>query len=233
MGILNTIGSDIGSGGHDLAWALSSTFKARVLADGGTLEAESFITDQIRVLKSLGFYDKASLILTPNGYKEGKIYSLLPNSGAGDMSFTRAGTAYRKGPSLVETVPYNLLLRSEEFDNAAWTKTRSTVTANATTAPNNTVTADALLETAINDDHFTSQSCTKAAVSATFRFAICVKPNGRDWVRTQMGTASNGFAKWFNVANGTIGSTLTFGVGWTITNASISQLANGFYLCEI
>ena len=47
---------------------------------------------------------------------------------------------------LVEGARTNLLLRSEEFDNAYWGKTRSSVTANATTSPAGTLTADKLIE---------------------------------------------------------------------------------------
>lgn len=42
----------------------------------------------------------------------------------------------------------NLLLRSQEFDNAAWSKTNVTVTANLVTAPDGTVTMDKLAATA-------------------------------------------------------------------------------------
>jgi len=46
---------------------------------------------------------------------------------------------------LVEESRTNLLLRSEEFDNASWVKLNSTITANAITAPNGTLTADKLI----------------------------------------------------------------------------------------
>lgn len=36
---------------------------------------------------------QASLVLTPNAYKANKLYSIIPSSGSGDMSFTRATTA--------------------------------------------------------------------------------------------------------------------------------------------
>jgi len=39
---------------------------------------------------------------------------------------------------------YNLLTYTQQFDNAAWTKSTATVTANATTAPDGTLTADLL-----------------------------------------------------------------------------------------
>ena len=43
---------------------------------------------------------------------------------------------------LIEEQRTNLLLRSEEFDNASWAKTNATITVNATTAPDGTTTAD-------------------------------------------------------------------------------------------
>ena len=45
---------------------------------------------------------------------------------------------------LVEEARTNLLTYSEQFDNAAWVKSNSTVTANAGAAPNGTATADLL-----------------------------------------------------------------------------------------
>jgi hypothetical protein len=58
---------------------------------------------------------------------------------------------------VVELVPYNLVQRSEEFENAAWTK--SNVTINATCyypAPNGTrLTADKLIANATIAQHAT------------------------------------------------------------------------------
>jgi hypothetical protein len=45
---------------------------------------------------------------------------------------------------LVEEQRTNLLLRSEEFDNASWSKTSTTVTANSEASPTGSVTADTL-----------------------------------------------------------------------------------------
>lgn len=74
------------------------------------------------------------------GYKtiDGKYYPR-------EIGVTRATTATRiNADGLVELTPYNLLTWSEEFDNAAWTKNNSTITANSTTAPNGTLTADTM-----------------------------------------------------------------------------------------
>lgn len=43
---------------------------------------------------------------------------------------------------LIKWAPHNLLTYSEQFDNANWEKTNTTITANATVAPDGTTTAD-------------------------------------------------------------------------------------------
>ena len=90
----------------------------------------------------MSLLDTASLIVTPNGYKEGKLYSVIPSDGSGDMSVTRATTATRvNSAGLVELVPYNLNTYSENFTTSWGTDGTSTTTNNFTTAPNGTQTA--------------------------------------------------------------------------------------------
>ena len=134
-------------------------------------------------------YTDASLIVTPNGKKAGKLYAL---KGA-DLDVVRAATAtyvgsdgliktalanevrfdYTNGscPSiLVEPQRTNLVTYSEQFDNASWTKTRATITSNATTAPDGTLTADKLILSVDNNSHFIQQtgiSVTAQIYSAT------------------------------------------------------------------
>lgn len=55
-------------------------------------------------------YDSASLIVTANAYKAGKIYSLKPTDGTGDLTATRAGGSVgmrRNSSGLWEVVPAN------------------------------------------------------------------------------------------------------------------------------
>ncbi len=100
---------------------------------------------------STPFYDLASLVVVPSGYKSGKIYAQKPLTTDGQLTFTRASTATRVNASgLIETVASGvprldylgstcprLLLEpqrtsnvqfSEAFDNAYWTKTSVTLT---------------------------------------------------------------------------------------------------------
>ena len=37
----------------------------------------------------MSLFDDASLVLTPNGYKASKLYSIKPTSGLGDMTVVR------------------------------------------------------------------------------------------------------------------------------------------------
>jgi hypothetical protein len=70
----------------------------------------------------MSLLDKASLIVTPNAYKESKLYSVVPSSGAGDMDVVRATTATRvNSAGLIEVVPRNLLGYSNDFTNGVWT----------------------------------------------------------------------------------------------------------------
>lgn len=123
-----------------------SLFEQRVASDGGEFEAESCLANQLDAINGIDLLDTASLLLTPNAYKEGKLYSIIPENGDGDFTFTRATTATRvNSAGLVELVPYNYFSYSEQFDNAAWSKNRVTISANATAAPNGTTTADKII----------------------------------------------------------------------------------------
>ena len=57
----------------------------------------------------MSLFDSASLVVTPNGVKEGKLYSIKPTDGSGDLSVVRATTATRVNSSgLVESVATNV-----------------------------------------------------------------------------------------------------------------------------
>ncbi len=87
--------------------------------------------------------NKASLVMIPSGYKEDVVYSAIPTDGSGDLSFTRASNGTRiNSAGLVEVTPWNLAQYSEDFSNVIWESVAVSVSANTTTAPNGTNTAD-------------------------------------------------------------------------------------------
>jgi len=139
----------------------------------------------------MALFDDASLVVTPNGYKAGTLYSIKPTSGAGDMTVVRATTAtrvnsagliesvannvprldYSNGtcPSiLVEPQRTNIVLYSEQFNNAAWTASASnaTVTANTTISPDGTQNADTVVFGA--SGYLYQQFAITGLASATF-----------------------------------------------------------------
>ena len=106
--------------------------------------------------------DNQKLILTPNGYKAGKNYSIKPTDGSGDFTMSRGTSKTRVNKDKViesvgndvlpadytnadcpvlaiEPQRTNLLPYSEEFDNAAWDKTPSVFVTGNTQVINNLV----------------------------------------------------------------------------------------------
>lgn len=164
-------------------------------------------------------------------------------SGATGYSFARASAGYytnldgtltsfasgalRRGTRgvLIEGARTNLLLRSQEFDNASWTQSRATVTANAVAAPDGTTTADKLIEdaTAAND-HRVFQNVTTTA--AAWTVSIFFKQAERNWayIRINNSGSVQRFA-FFNLATGAVGTT-SLGI-----TATISARSDGWYFC--
>lgn len=183
----------------------------------------------------MSLLDTASLIVTPNGYKEGKLYSVIPSDGSGDLSVTRATTATRvNSAGLVELVPYNLLEYSEQFDNAYWSKYQTSVTANSTTAPDGTTTADTITDTASGGLLLQVSAGTNASAVVTQSFYF--KKSNTNWVYigiSRSGSTTYGeVVKFFNLNTGAIGSTLTYGAG-VFVDANIQDAGNGWYRCSL
>lgn len=93
------VGIGVGIGRVRFSGSFADAYNARVLADGGTIEATPCVNAASTLLQS------ASLLLIPSGYKSGVAYSQLPNNGNGDLTWTRASTANRTNSSgLIESV---------------------------------------------------------------------------------------------------------------------------------
>ena len=126
---------------------------------------------------------------------------------------------------LVEEQRTNLLVRSEEFDNAAWAQVAVTVSANAAVAPNGTTTADRVVPTATTAQHYVSTQFASAA--STYTMTVYAKADGYNWIwfnATATGSPANDLC-WFDVANGVTG---TAQAGAT---TSIVSVGNGWYRC--
>ena len=126
---------------------------------------------------------------------------------------------------LVEEARNNSLLYSEQFDNAAWTKSNATVTSNATTAPNGSLAADKLVEDTANNTHLIQQTPTFTS-GTVYSQSVYVKAGERSFVQLRTSSGST-FSASFDLTLG-VASQQTAG-----TTASIVAAGNGWYRCSI
>lgn len=124
------------------------------------------------------------------------------------------------------STPTNYLTYSEQFDNAAWTKSATTISANADSNPDTgALTADRIFETAVTSTHYISQAYTATAVSHVY--SVFVKDNGRSWVLLEYDdSAAAAHLCYFNISAGTVGTE-------ALATGSILSCGNGWYRCSI
>lgn len=127
---------------------------------------------------------------------------------------------------LIEEQRTNLLTYSEQFDNAAWTKSNSTVTANATTSPDGTVDADKIVETATTAA-FSAVQAPTMALSTSHTFSCYMKAAERSFGVMNIFTGTASCWTWFDLSSGTVA---TLGAGAT---ATITPARDGWYRCTL
>lgn len=129
---------------------------------------------------------------------------------------------------LVEGASTNLALRSEEFDNASWTKSNSSVTANQAISPDGTKSADLLLDNATNGTHSTTQTMTLTA-NTTYTLSVFAKMTSNRYLILQTSNVANWSAEAktvFDLQIGVVASSL-------LTDYSIENVGGGWYRCSI
>jgi hypothetical protein len=128
---------------------------------------------------------------------------------------------------LVEEQRTNLLLRSEEFDNAYWTKPNSSTTQDAIAAPNGTITAEKLLTDTTSGIHAVRRDETVLA-STNYTLSFYAKAAEYTFLYINHGhTLVAGYLTFFDLSTGTVG---TNAAGNT---ASIQSVGNGWYRCSV
>jgi hypothetical protein len=202
---------------------------------------------------------KPTLALIPSGQKATKVYSVLPSDGSGDFTFARTGEATRvRKDGLIETVATtvprldwlnsdcpnlllepqrtNIQIRSEEFDNAAWTKRPDlTVTANQVTAPTGELTADKIQRgSTIGANNYIQDTVSK---SSSAQLDVCtsvfVKQGEGDFFALRMtGTYPNRADAIFQFSNTTL-TTSVAGADFTVTSSKVESYGNGWYRLSV
>ena len=197
----------------------------------------------------MNLLELASLVITPNAYEEGKLFSVIPSNGTGDLDVVRSTTKTRVNPQgFIETIGINvpsidysgggcpsILLEPQRtnlitFSNdfTATTKALQNVitTPNALLSPDNSVNSSKLIANSANNFHriFTNLSFSSGS---TYVFSAFVKKGEYNFVQLVPGQQSFGdcFAN-FDLLNGILGSSSN------IISSSITELKDGWYRCS-
>jgi hypothetical protein len=124
---------------------------------------------------------------------------------------------------LIEESRTNLVQRSEELDDAYWTKTAVTITSNSTVAPDGNTTMDTLVEDTSNNAHYFFRSIT-VTNGAQYTHSAFVKKGTNDWCFIY-GQSSAVAIAYFNLTAGTIGTVSGSGS----PTAKITDVGGGIY----
>jgi hypothetical protein len=126
----------------------------------------------------------------------------------------------------------NLFLQSQTF-NTTWATTNLTVTANTSTAPDGTTTAETIDEGTASGTHSISQS-TNIFANTKYTFSCYGKNvNGVYLVLSVRGANGNIAAAEFNISTGALSKTYAIGTGFSVDSTSITAVGNNWYRCSV
>lgn len=118
----------------------------------------------------------------------------------------------------------NLFSYSCSFNQSVWSKTRSSIIADQTTAPDGTLTADKFVEnTTANNTHYFRRANVTVENGRTYIFSIYVKANGRDWLMVQLDA---GYV-YLNLATQEVGNT------GGLTSYNLESIGDGWYRVSV
>jgi hypothetical protein len=145
----------------------------------------------------------------------------LLTAASGVARFDHNPTTFESLGLEIEESRTNLVTYSAQFDDAAWTKTRASITANTIVAPDGTLTGDKLVEdTTASNSHLVAQSIVFPA-SGTVTATIYAKAAERNFIlfsRTTVNTCG------VNLTTGQV-----VGVSGTDTTATTQSVGNGWW----
>lgn len=216
----NAMAATNGSDEFECEWVLNVAsaadgynFEFRVTRDGGTA------TDSTTATTQLIFASGVSSELNAGAVTQ-----------TGNAITHVVGTNHDLSTGYIRLTRTNLVLRSQEIDNASWSKVAASITADSTTDPDGGSTADTL-----GDDNATGVGNVRIAQSFTvateqpYVFSIYLKQDQLSWARigVQNYTSPPNGVTWFNLGTGALG---TVDAAHT---AAIEDVGSGWYRCSI
>jgi hypothetical protein len=127
---------------------------------------------------------------------------------------------------LVEEQRTNLFERSDDFDNAYWTKARSSIESNVIVAPDGTLTGDKLVDNTDNNTHVVQRNVTLTD-NLDYSFSCYIKAGERSIVRLQaVNKANTACVAYFNLLTGVVSNASN-------ATGSMTLVGNGWYRCVL
>ena len=170
----------------------------------------------------MSFFDDASLVMIPSGYKDQKVYSVKPIDGNGDLTFSRGSDieATRVASNgFIQKAAVNLLLQSNTY-NTSWTATNATLTSGQSGYDGSN---DAwLLQNTTSASTYIAQN---PSTSGVVTFSVYAKAGSVNWVRISTSGFANG--SYFNLTDGTMG------VSSGLIARTITSVGGGWYRITI
>ena len=173
----------------------------------------------------MSLYKDASLVMIPSAYKDGKLYSIRPTDGSGDFTFSRGSNlaATRVDVNgLIEKGRENLVLYSNNLDQAIWGKAQLSITSGEVgyDGGNN---AFKITPNTNNITHYIYKSNTELNVLNTL--SVYAKYSGYHAQLRAFNIGSGHAYANFDLQNGTKGTS----GGDSIIDSTITGVGNGWY----
>ena len=150
------------------------------------------------------------------------------------ITFTRASTATFYDGVTTAMAEQNLLVQSQDFETASWTKSQTAISGtNTIVAPDGTTTAEEVRDGAATNIHSCFQSVTLAS-GTTYVASVFLKNVDRQYaiLAVSGGVAAYASAK-FDLTGGTSTASQAAGAGWSVTSATITSVGSGWYRCVL
>ena len=171
--------------GLDLVWtsflSIINDFKARVLSSQGEFEGETCLNNTLEDM-GIDLFDQASLVITPNGYKENLLFAVKPD---------KVGT--------------NLLLQTAAF-TTPWIISNQLDIENYLQPFGNSPAKKFTVKSTYTTGNVAIQHTTITANLGDYTFSIFVKNINAKWILFQIDNNFSVLGYWVNIEDYTLGS---------------------------
>lgn len=203
------------------------SFDDRLNLDGGVIENVTNLENRINTI-GVDDYNKAVIVYTANGYKDGKSYTFKPNvNGADAICFRNTIKTRTNQDGILENGPYNLFPQSENFSTTYFNYgAYRNLTINLPGSPIGTSTVTKYSPTQFNNNLCFNSSVRQFPVNTIINMSVYAKA-GEASIFDLGGYFGNESAV-FNLSTGIITPRST-----NVINYSMENVGNGWFRCNV